>query len=272
MTSHTDIGNHKNPENPKLRRIVLFTVDNIDFCPPLLLALTDHFGDNIAGIFVSKTHLDLDFIRKRFFFFVRNLYPFCIRLSDLWRFFSRKLSNLFKHKKGVVSIMREAGFPASYIEDINAPQTLESLRGMNPDIFVFCLFDKIAGLDFIQLPALGTCNLHLGKLPEYRGGLSSFWVLRFNDPEAGATLHEVEQKLDSGPIISEFRFPVEVTSMKELMKETIKRSAPMVISGIEKILNGDTSRIQIAGRPEGYHFIPGREDFKAFYRNGCWLI
>jgi len=134
------------------------------------------------------------------------------------------------------------------------------------------LFDKIAGPNFIKLPALGTCNFHLGKLPEYRGGLSSFWVLRFADPEAGATLHEVEQKLDSGPIISEIRFPVEVNSMKKLMKETINRSVPMVISGIEKILNGDTSRIQTEGLSEAYHFIPGREDFKAFYRNGCRLI
>jgi methionyl-tRNA formyltransferase len=139
-------------------------------------------------------------------------------------------------------------------------------------VFVFLLFDKIAGPKFLSLPRLGTFNLHMGKLPEHRGGLSAFWVLRFGDDEAGATLHRAVPELDAGEIVAEVRLPVRTKSMHELMKETFSAAGPMVVRALDRIEAGHWTPVDTAGRPTGYYYIPTREDFRAFYARGCRLI
>ncbi|MCH7860615.1 MAG: hypothetical protein IH998_02760, partial [Proteobacteria bacterium] len=95
------------------------------------------------------------------------------------------------------------------------------MRALNADLFLFCPFDRIAGPKFLEIPRIGTFNLHLGKLPEYRGGLHAFWVLRQGDPEAGATIHRVTTELDAGDVVAEKRFPVTTRCMRTLMADTM---------------------------------------------------
>lgn len=51
-------------------------------------------------------------------------------------------------------------------------------------------------------------NLHPGFLPWGRGWYPVFWALFRGEP-AGATLHEIDQGLDTGPIVKQISVPVE---------------------------------------------------------------
>ena len=55
----------------------------------------------------------------------------------------------------------------------------------------------------IAIPRLGSINLHGGISPQYKGGNTIFWALYNNEPElAGATIHYMVEKVDSGEVIS----------------------------------------------------------------------
>lgn len=58
----------------------------------------------------------------------------------------------------------------------------------------------IFGPGLLALPRLGWLNAHPGLLPEYRGAEPVLWALRNGDPQ-GATVHHLDQGLDTGPIL-----------------------------------------------------------------------
>lgn len=256
------------------RRIVLFTGTHLMYVTDILEPLLQKQGHAIVQVFVSRSLFDVRFLWKRASFFLRNRYPFCIRWDDWLRFLAWTWScrkNRYGHRS-VPEFIHSFGIPCTYIDEISSPKMLNQLKHLDADVFLMCLFDKIARQPFLDIPKLGTYNVHLGKLPEHRGGLTAFWVLRFGDQEAGSSLHQAVAKLDAGDLIDEVRFPVTTKSMKILMDITVEQTSGMIVRGIERILAQELTPVNITGRPEGYHLLPTREDFKMFYANGCRLV
>jgi len=250
-------------------RIVLFTVENTEFAPLVLGPILDRRGPEVVAAFVSRSLFDLGWLRRRAGFLIRNRYPFCIRPSD-WARYARGALN--GRRGSVLQYLRDRGIAAEYIDEIRTEATRERLKRLDADVFLFLVFDKIAGPKFLSIPRLGTFNLHMGKLPEHRGGLSAFWALRFGDAETGATLHRAIPELDAGEIVAEVRLPVRTGSMRELMTETFTAAGTMVVQALDRIDSESWTPIDTSGRPEGYYYIPTREDFDAFYARGCRLI
>jgi folate-dependent phosphoribosylglycinamide formyltransferase PurN len=250
-------------------RIVLFTVENAEFAPMVLEPVLGRRGDEVVAAFVSRSLFSWGWLKKRAGFLIRNRYPFCIRPDD-WARYARK--TLAGRRPTVLEYLRGRGIAAEYIDEIRTEATRARLSRLDADVFLFLLFDKIAGPRFLSIPRLGTFNLHMGKLPEHRGGLSAFWVLHFGDDEAGATLHRAVPELDAGEIVAEVRLPVRTRSMQELMRETVSAAGPMVVQALDRIEAGHWPPVDTSGRPTGYYYIPGRDDFRAFYARGCRLI
>ena len=112
----------------------------------------------------------------------------------------------------------------------------------------------------------------MGKLPKYKGGLSSFWVLRFQDKTAGSSIHKVIKKIDSGELIDEVKFDINTNSMHLLMLKTMNESSGMINRAINNILNEKTKVIDISNKESNYYLYPTKEDFKEFYKKGYRLI
>jgi hypothetical protein len=250
-------------------RIVLFTVENPDYVPSLLDATLEKHGPNIVAAFVSRGPVQK--WMKRTKFLLRNRYPFCIRPGDWLRYAQLRLAHRPHSPDSMLEYLRGRGVRTEPIAEIRSEETRRQLAALAPDVFLFCPFDQIAGPKFLSIPKMGTFNVHLGKLPEYRGGLSAFWVLRRGDPEAGATVHEVIAELDAGAIVSEVRIPVRTPSMHELMLDTARAAGPMVADALDRIRGGYVP-IDKTGRLEAYYTLPTYEDFRVFYRRGCRLI
>ncbi len=51
-------------------------------------------------------------------------------------------------------------------------------------------------------------NLHMAPLPEYRGCNQFSYAILNGDSEFGVTLHEIDEGIDTGPILAERRFPI----------------------------------------------------------------
>jgi hypothetical protein len=162
-------------------RIVLFTVNDLEFEPELLEPVLERWGRSVVRVYVSRSVFDFRFLCKRAAALLKEGYPFCIRPADLAGFAIMKAWSGHARKRGaksMVEFLRKKGFEADCIDEIESPVTLARLRGHQADIFLFATFDKIAKGEFLSIPRLGTFNTHMGKLPEHRGGLSAFWVLR----------------------------------------------------------------------------------------------
>ena len=255
-------------------KIVLFTVDHLEYAPRIVDPFLEEHGEMVERIYVSQSIFNLKFLWKRSGLLMRNLYPFCISAGDIVRYIGMKINQAKTRRKigNVLEYYRDKSFKVDFVEDINDYSFIQELTEIDADVYLFVLVGQIAREEFLNTAKRGVYNLHTGKLPEYRGGLSAFWVLRFGDDTAGVTLHRAIDKLDAGDVITESRFKVTTNSMKELMEITMDCAAKTLIEGVERLKNGEMGRPCSAEAAEGYYFIPGRRDFQEFYRRGCRLI
>jgi methionyl-tRNA formyltransferase len=81
------------------------------------------------------------------------------------------------------------------------------LVGVDVNLVLSVMYDRIIGADLIDGPAR-ILNLHLGKLPEYRGMRPINWALKNGESVAGVTLHEVDTGIDTGPIVAQTTFSI----------------------------------------------------------------
>ena len=83
------------------------------------------------------------------------------------------------------------------------------LRAYEPDLALCWGFPwKIPG-DALQVPRLGSINMHPGLLPRHRGPVPMAWVFRDGDPHFGVTWHRMDAELDTGPILAQATVPIE---------------------------------------------------------------
>ena len=90
---------------------------------------------------------------------------------------------------------REAGF-------------IDAIRACAPDISVVVAYGHILPKDVIDLPRLGTLNIHASLLPAWRGAAPIQAAIREGDAETGVTIMRMAPKLDAGPILLQVPTPI----------------------------------------------------------------
>ncbi|MDB2603787.1 formyltransferase family protein, partial [Planktomarina temperata] len=134
----------------------------------------------------------------------------------------------------------------------------------NADVCVSILGSQIFKKHLIEvLPIF--MNLHSSLLPIHRGMLPSFWSMIRKDREVGVSLFQVDEGIDSGPIIMQKR----VLNTFKTQAEFIRVTKNMGITAILEILEND--EIVLSPQSEynkGYNNMPERRDVQEFYRLG----
>lgn len=85
---------------------------------------------------------------------------------------------------------------------------MEMLRSLEPTISVVASYGHILVKDVIDLPELGTINVHASLLPKLRGASPIQAAIREGLIETGVTIMRMVPALDAGPIILQARTPI----------------------------------------------------------------
>jgi methionyl-tRNA formyltransferase len=85
---------------------------------------------------------------------------------------------------------------------------IAQIKKLAPDISVVVAYGHILTTEVIELPALGTINIHASLLPKYRGAAPIQAAIRGGDTETGVTIMRMVRALDAGPMIHQARTPI----------------------------------------------------------------
>ena len=80
---------------------------------------------------------------------------------------------------------------------------IKKLKDFSPDLFFINSYSMILNHEILRIPKKGTLNIHTSLLPKNRGCNPIQWGIINNEKYAGATLHEVDTGIDTGPIIDQ---------------------------------------------------------------------
>lgn len=80
---------------------------------------------------------------------------------------------------------------------------------LNTDVFISLEYNKI--IDPSKFKSKRIYNIHFSKLPAYKGMYTSVMPLLYGEKESGVTLHYIDDGIDTGAIIDQLTFPIEIT-------------------------------------------------------------
>lgn len=100
------------------------------------------------------------------------------------------------------------GIPVLQPEKPRGRGFLDELRALEPDLSVVVSYGHILLKEVIELPQLGTVNVHASLLPKLRGAAPIQAAIREGFIETGVTIMRMVPALDAGPIILQARTPV----------------------------------------------------------------
>jgi methionyl-tRNA formyltransferase len=101
----------------------------------------------------------------------------------------------------VKQIAVDEEIPVFQPKNARDPELLEMLKVIKPDISIVVAYGHILPQGIIDLPRLGTLNIHASLLPELRGAGPIQAAIRQGLNETGVSLMRVVQALDAGPVI-----------------------------------------------------------------------
>ena len=119
----------------------------------------------------------------------------------------------------------------------------ELIKAAEPDIIISSYYRKILKANVLNLPKLGCINVHSAILPIGRGPAPTMWNVINGDKYAGATLHYMDEGVDSGDLIDQRIIRVDGRTGFELNKDLMHVCYDLVISNFKSICEGTNKRI-----------------------------
>jgi methionyl-tRNA formyltransferase len=101
-----------------------------------------------------------------------------------------------------VKILAEAnGIPVLQPMKVRAPEFIEVMRGLSPDLILVTAFGQILPKALLEIPRLGCINIHASLLPRYRGAAPINWCIVNGETETGVTIMQMDEGLDTGDML-----------------------------------------------------------------------
>ena len=131
------------------------------------------------------------------------------------------------------------------IEDLNSKKHITDIINIKPDIAIVAGFSKIFNKTLINIPRLGTINLHAGPLPKYRGGSPLNWQIINNEKQIGLSIISMDEGIDTGNLLSKSFFKLDITDdIDKVHKKANNLFSEMVIKVLNNIQNNSLKVIK----------------------------
>lgn len=91
---------------------------------------------------------------------------------------------------------------------VRAPEAIEQIRGLQPDLIVVVAFGQILPKTLLDIPPRGCVNVHASLLPRYRGAAPLNWCIVNGETETGVTTMLMDAGLDTGPMLLKKATPI----------------------------------------------------------------
>jgi len=101
----------------------------------------------------------------------------------------------------VKTLALAAGIPVLQPASVRTPEFLAELKSHQPDLIAVTAYGRILPGPLLNLPPLGTLNVHGSLLPRYRGAAPIQWSILNGDKTTGITIMQMDEGLDTGAML-----------------------------------------------------------------------
>ena len=117
---------------------------------------------------------------------------------------------------------------------------IADLKTLAPDICVTAAFGQILSQEVLDIPVLGTVNVHGSLLPRHRGAAPVQWAILQGDAETGVTTMLTDKGIDTGDMLLKVSCPIEDTDTAGSLLDKLSRlGAGLLVETIRKLEAGN---------------------------------
>ncbi|MBQ7636864.1 MAG: methionyl-tRNA formyltransferase [Lachnospiraceae bacterium] len=129
-------------------------------------------------------------------------------------------------------------------EKASAPDFIETIREMKPDVICVAAYGKILKQALLDIPGYGCINVHASLLPKYRGAAPIQWAVINGEEKSGVTIMHMAAGLDTGDIIISKEIKLcEKETAGSLHDKMTEIGGPLLLEALDMIENGTAPRI-----------------------------
>ncbi len=146
----------------------------------------------------------------------------------------RSRSTLVPSPVKVVAL--EEGIPVLQPDRPRGEEFLAQLRALGPDLSVVVAYGHILKQDLIDLPRLGTLNIHASLLPRWRGAAPIQAAMLAGDEETGVSIMRMVLGLDAGPVLLALRTAIDgQETAGELTEQLAEMGAEAIVEAVTRM-------------------------------------
>ncbi len=123
----------------------------------------------------------------------------------------------------------ELGIPVHQPTKVKTPEFARWVREQEVDAAVVLAYGRILTREVLDAPRLGCLNLHASLLPRYRGAAPIQWCIVRGETETGISLMQMDEGIDTGPVLATRRLPIGPEETAEQLSERMATLAAEVI-------------------------------------------
>lgn len=136
------------------------------------------------------------------------------------------------------------GIPVAQPETLrNAPEFLQTLSRLEPDLIVVAAYGKILPEEILRLPRLGCINIHASLLPRLRGAAPIQRAILEGDKTTGVTIMQMEKGLDTGDMLAEEELVIGSMNAQQLHDALSELGAGLLLKTLPQIQDGTVVRV-----------------------------
>ena len=170
-----------------------------------------------------------------------------------------------------------AGIPVFQPERIKREEGVAMLKSCAPDLCVTAAFGQLLSQEILDIPPLGTINVHSSLLPRHRGSAPINWSIIQGDPVTGVTTMFTDKGMDTGDILLTRETPIgPAENAGELTDRLAVMGAELLIETIRALEAGTLTRIPQDHEAATYEpkmdKVLGRIDWSKPAQELDWLV
>ena len=143
----------------------------------------------------------------------------------------------------VKELAQSAGIPVFQPERIKREEGVAMLKSCAPDLCVTAAFGQLLSQEILDIPPLGTINVHSSLLPKHRGSAPINWSIIKGDAVTGVTTMFTDKGMDTGDILLMRETPIgPAENAGELTDRLAVMGAQLLIETIRALEAGTLAR------------------------------
>ncbi len=120
---------------------------------------------------------------------------------------------------------------------------VDDLRALAPDVCVTAAFGQILSQEVLDVPRMGTVNVHASLLPRHRGAAPVQWALLQGDRTTGVTTMLTDKGIDTGDMLLKAEVTVDPEDTAgSLLEKLSHMGAELLVETLARLEKGDCPR------------------------------